>query len=83
MVIDPNRAQAVFLAALVSDGPAGRADVLDRECMGASELRKRIAALLSAHDRFDYFVNQPLVGPGRRAPRFYALSDNQRWATRD
>jgi hypothetical protein len=83
MPLDPKRVQAVYWEAVQYSDPADRAAILDRECMDASELRKRIAALLNAHERFDYFANQPLVGPGRRAPQFSTLSDNQRWATID
>jgi hypothetical protein len=83
MPLDPKRVQAVYWEAVQYSDPADRSAILDRECMGASELRKRIEGLLNAHERFDYFVNEPLVGRGRRAPRFYALSYNQRWATMD
>ena len=75
MPLDPKRVQAVFLEAANHHDLAYRAAILDRECMGDSELRQRVEALLKAHDQFNDFVNQPLVGPGGRAPRFYAVAD--------
>ena len=46
--------QAVFLEAANYDDPVELAAILDREeCMGDPELRKRIEALLKAHDRSD------------------------------
>jgi hypothetical protein len=65
MPLDPKRVQAVFLEAANCHDLADRAAILDRECMDDSESRKRIEALLRAHDRFNDFVNQPLVGPMR------------------
>jgi len=53
MSLDPKRVQAVFLEAANDLGPAERAAILDRECMGDTELRKRVEALLRAHDRSD------------------------------
>ena len=75
MPLDPKRVQAVYWEAVQYSDPADRSAILDRECMGASELRKRVAALLNAHERFDYFVNQPLVGSAVRATGPYAVSD--------
>ncbi len=70
MPLDPKRVQAIFLEAANYHDLAERAAIVDRECLGDTELRKRIEALLEAHDRFNDFVNQPLVGPDGRAPRF-------------
>jgi hypothetical protein len=54
MPLDPERVQAVFLEAANYYDPVERAAILDREeCMGDPELRKRIEALLKAHDRSD------------------------------
>jgi eukaryotic-like serine/threonine-protein kinase len=63
MPLDPNRVQAVFGAAIECDAVADRAAVLDRECSTDPELRRRVEALLRAHDSSDDFLNQPLVGP--------------------
>ncbi len=57
MPLDPRRVQAVFLEAANHHDPGDRAAILDRECMGDSELRKRVEAHLKAHDRFNNFVN--------------------------
>jgi hypothetical protein len=69
MPLNPKRAQAVLLEAANHPDGACRAAILDRECVGDSELRKRIEVLLKAHDRFNDFVNQPLDGAGNAATR--------------
>jgi len=51
--------------------------------MGDIELRKRVEALLHAHDRFNDFVNQPLAGPDGRARQFCPVSDTLSWRTID
>ena len=79
MPLDPKRVQAVFLEAVNDHDHADRAAILDRECVGDSVLQRRVEALLRAHDKFNDFVNQPPVGTGGRAPRFYAVSDARRW----
>ncbi len=47
---DFQREQAVFLAAVEAAGPAERNAVLDRQCGNDADLRKRVEALLAAHD---------------------------------
>jgi hypothetical protein len=73
MPLDPKRVQAIFLEAANYHELADRAAILDRECMGDSELSQRVEALLKAHDRFNDFANQPLVGPNSRALWFCAM----------
>ena len=63
MPLDPNRIQAVFLSAVECHEPAARAAVLDRECSTDAELRRRVEALLMAHDQPDGLLDQPIVGP--------------------
>jgi hypothetical protein len=63
MPLNPMRVQAVFLEAANCHDLADRAAILDRECTGDSQTRRRIEALLTAHDRFIDFVYQPCVGP--------------------
>jgi hypothetical protein len=53
MPLDPQRVQAIFLEAASYHDRTDRATILDRECVGDSELRLRIDALLKAHDRFN------------------------------
>ena len=50
MPTDPKRVQAVFLAAVECHDPADRAAVLDAECAGDTELRRRArkAGILTA-----------------------------------
>jgi serine/threonine protein kinase/tetratricopeptide (TPR) repeat protein len=47
---NPERVQAVFIAAVENESPADRAAVLDRECGADDELRARVETLLKAHD---------------------------------
>jgi hypothetical protein len=61
MPLDPRRVQAVFLEAADYFDPADRARVLARECSDDPELRRRIEALLKAHDEFNRFLNAPVV----------------------
>ena len=55
----PNHKQArkLFWAVLDIELPAARADFLDRECGGNSELRARVVALLSAHQDAGSFLD--------------------------
>ena len=50
MASDPKQVQAVFLAAVEKSIPSERAIVVDRECGDNTELRRRVEALLFAHD---------------------------------
>jgi hypothetical protein len=64
MTPDPKRVQAVFLAAIEQETLPDRDDVLDRECAADDELRRRVEALLIAHDHPDSLLDRPFVGPG-------------------
>jgi WD40 repeat protein/serine/threonine protein kinase len=66
MMTDPKRVQAVFLAAAEEPSPPGRAAVLDRECGPDAELRRRVEALLKAHDAPGSFLDRP-ADPGTGA----------------
>ena len=57
MPLNPKRVQAVFLKA---SWPWSHSAYWIPRCLPVAE---RIEALLRAHDRFNDFVNQPLVGP--------------------
>ena len=59
---DPKRVQAVFLAAVECHEPADRAAVLDAQCAGDEELRRRVEALLCAHDQLDESLEMPMDG---------------------
>ena len=63
MSLDPKRVQAVFLEAVNYHDPADRAVFLDAACSADAELRRRVEALLKAHDEFNDFLNQPFIGP--------------------
>ena len=62
MPLDPKHVQAVFLSAVKYHDPAARALVLDRECSTDAELRRRVEALLRAHDQSDSRLDRPIVG---------------------
>jgi hypothetical protein len=69
MPLNPRRVQAVFLDAADYHDPMDRAAILDRECSADLELRRRVEALLRAHDEFNSFLNEPFViiaGPAKR-----------------
>jgi eukaryotic-like serine/threonine-protein kinase len=64
---DPARVKSLFQAALDLPDPAGRPAFLDRECGGDRELRGRLDALLSAHDRPASALERPLAAPDEPA----------------
>src|SRR5262245_32722782 len=51
MPVDAKRVQAAFLAVIEIADPAQRAAVLDQQCGGDGELRRRVLALVAAHDQ--------------------------------
>src|SRR5262245_52031220 len=50
MGVDSKRVQAIFAAALDLADPGQRGALLDRECGGQADLRRRVEILLAAHD---------------------------------
>ena len=69
MPLDPRRVQAISLKAADRHDLVDRAAILDRECQVDLELRRRVEALLRAHDEFNSFLNDPVLvtaNPGRR-----------------
>ena len=62
MALDPKHVQAVFLSAVECHDPAARALVLDLECSTDAELRRRVEALLRAHDQSDSQLDRLIVG---------------------
>src|SRR5262245_58635268 len=60
MPLDPQRVQALFLIA-AEKSPADRAALLTRECGGDNDLRRRVEALLLAHDQPQSFLQAPAV----------------------
>jgi serine/threonine protein kinase len=61
MRTDPKRVQAVFLSAVGAADPTARADILGRECGTDSELRRRVEALLVAHDAPGSLLERPAI----------------------
>jgi eukaryotic-like serine/threonine-protein kinase len=51
MPLDPDRVQAIFLAAVEAENLAKRSDVLNAQCADDAELRARVEALLRVHDQ--------------------------------
>ena len=68
MEFGPGRVEEVFLAAIEQENPADRAAVLDRECTADDELRRRVEALLIAHDRPARVLDRPLRRTWRASP---------------
>jgi serine/threonine protein kinase len=58
MISDPDRIEAIFTAALARPAEE-RSTYLDQFCGGDAELRRRVEALLQAHDNAGSFLNQP------------------------
>jgi serine/threonine protein kinase len=58
MPVDPERVQAVFLAA-EQESVASRAAILDRLCGDNLELRERVETLLRAHEASGSFLESP------------------------
>jgi WD40 repeat protein len=75
MMPDPDRVQAVFLEAVEQEDAAARAGVLDRECAGDAELRRRVEALLRMHDGPDGPFDRPLVGADYASIPLLGLAD--------
>jgi serine/threonine protein kinase len=68
MAADPRRVKELFAAALELSDLAARQALLDRECVGDEELRRRVAALLHAHAQPQPALDQPLAAVGPVAP---------------
>lgn len=68
MAPDPQRVRTVFLAAAQHRETADRAVVLDTECAGDWELRRRVEVLLDDYDRSDGTIDSPPAGSRPDAP---------------
>jgi WD40 repeat protein len=64
MVLDPERVEAIFTAALAKESPAERAVYLDEACAGDAGVRARVAALLRAHQEAGSFLATPVQAAG-------------------
>jgi WD40 repeat protein/serine/threonine protein kinase len=64
MPADPIRLEAIFAAALAKASLPERAAYLDDACAGHAELRRRLDALLKAHDDAGSFLERPAAGEG-------------------
>ena len=63
MKSDSDRELAIFTEALKVP-PQGRAAFLERKCGGDKKLRRRLEALLRAHERLGNFLEEPPIdGP--------------------
>src|SRR6185436_5917023 len=61
---DPGREVVVFTEALKLP-PRERAAFLDRVCAGDEKLRRKVEALLRAHDRLGDFLEEPAITAAR------------------
>jgi serine/threonine protein kinase/tetratricopeptide (TPR) repeat protein len=52
----------IFVQAIEAGSPAGRVAVLDRSCRDDADLRRKVEALLMAHDRAGTFLDHPAPG---------------------
>src|SRR5262245_30481673 len=59
MPLEPNRMKDVFLAALDKAAPADRAAYLDQACAGDANLRRKVEAMLQAHEQPDALLDHP------------------------
>jgi eukaryotic-like serine/threonine-protein kinase len=75
MPLNPRRVQAVFLEAADCNDPVDRTAILDRECSADVEMRRRVEALLRAHDEFNSLLNDHVVVTANPARRNPLLSD--------
>lgn len=62
MHLDPTRVRSVFWETVQYHDPADRREILARCCWDDVPLRRRIEALLNAHDDFARLVNEPNHG---------------------
>src|SRR5262245_22573162 len=60
--------RAIFCAALDRATPPERAGYLDAACHGNPELRRRVEALLRAHEQASGFLAEPPAGPADGPP---------------
>src|SRR5262245_36674813 len=63
MSMDPKRVQSIFVAAADLPLADERAACLDQACAGDAELRRRVEALLQAHDNPDSWLPPPAARP--------------------
>ena len=52
----------IFVRAIEAGSPAERSAILDRSCGNDAALRRKVAALLAAHDQAGTFLEQPAPG---------------------
>jgi eukaryotic-like serine/threonine-protein kinase len=83
MPVDAKRVQAVFLAAVELADPVQRSSLLDRECGGDSELRRRVDALLQAHESPASFLDRPADAAGATSDIGPGLANQTDTATHD
>jgi eukaryotic-like serine/threonine-protein kinase len=67
-----NNVKAIFIAALDNEPGADRAAYLDAACADNADLKRRVEALLLAHERADDFLGQP----GEPAGESFSIDSN-------
>jgi serine/threonine protein kinase len=66
MSLDPNRVKSIFLSAVEDYAPGQWGAYVEQACQGDAELRRRVEALLAAHQGKDRLFDNPaaaLIGP--------------------
>jgi hypothetical protein len=58
---NPPQAKDIFLQALDKDSPAQRRKYLDEACGDDVNLRRRVDALLEAHDEPESYLDRPAI----------------------
>ncbi len=61
MAFQPERAREFFLDAVQIGSPEERSAFLDRSCGGDAELRRRVEALIAAHERPESLLDKAAV----------------------
>src|SRR5262249_23202376 len=56
--------ESIFVMALEKTEPSKRAAYIERACAGNADLRRRVEALLRAHERSGDILDAPVQGPG-------------------
>ena len=70
--------ESIFVAALEKPEPAERAAYLEAACAGDSDFRRRVEALLRAHEQSGDLLDPPVPGPRPRTEHASDFASGQR-----
>src|SRR5947199_77383 len=77
MSVDPTQAKAIFLGALQKDGPERTAH-LDAMCAGDPVFRRRIEAMLAAHEASGELLQRAAAVTNEHVVAIHAIEEDQR-----